>query len=141
DYREYYPRELAPHYLTRGADEEIYSIHPVGMPVLIAPIYAAGGYPAVVLAFIVMAALAAGVIWHTTARLSGDRGAATFGWAAVAVTSPFLFNAFAVYPEIPAALTVVLAFTLAAAWEGPGPRGRWLIVGGLCAALPWFSTK
>ena len=28
DYREYYEPDLEPHYLTRGTDEEIYSIHP-----------------------------------------------------------------------------------------------------------------
>ena len=28
DYREYFSRDLEPHYLTRGADGEIYSIHP-----------------------------------------------------------------------------------------------------------------
>ena len=46
DYKEYFAPDLDPHYLTRGADNEIYSIHPVGMPVLMAPVYAAGGYPA-----------------------------------------------------------------------------------------------
>ncbi len=33
DYQEYFDRDLEPHYLTRGADSEIYSIHPVGLPV------------------------------------------------------------------------------------------------------------
>ena len=28
----------------RGVDEEIYSVHPIGMPVMVAPVYAAGGY-------------------------------------------------------------------------------------------------
>ena len=48
DYSEYFAPDLEPHYLTRGADGEIYSIHPIGMPVLIAPVYAAGGYRGVV---------------------------------------------------------------------------------------------
>ena len=60
DYREYFPRDLEPHFLTRGSDGEIYSIHPVGMPVLMAPVYAAGGYRGVVFAFVLMAAIAAG---------------------------------------------------------------------------------
>ena len=31
DYREYYEPDLEPHYLTRGADGDIYSIHPIGI--------------------------------------------------------------------------------------------------------------
>jgi hypothetical protein len=34
DYAEYFGRDLDPHYLTRGRNGEIYSIHPVGMPLL-----------------------------------------------------------------------------------------------------------
>ena len=44
DYREYYPGDLEPHYLTRGTDGEIYSIHPIGIAVLLAPVYALAGY-------------------------------------------------------------------------------------------------
>ncbi|HUU33472.1 MAG TPA: hypothetical protein VMW48_05375, partial [Vicinamibacterales bacterium] len=40
DYREYFARDLDPHFLTRGVDREIYSVHPVGMPVLITPVFA-----------------------------------------------------------------------------------------------------
>lgn len=140
DYREYFPRDLAPHYLTRGSDGEIYSIHPVGMPVLIAPVYAAGGYPAVVSLFVLMAAAAAGLAWRAIVQTTGLPAAATFGWSAVAMTTPFLFNAFAVYPEVPAALAVVIAFTLLTGATGGG-LARWLAVGVCAAALPWFSTK
>src|SRR5687767_8683114 len=52
DYREYFPRPLDPHFLKRGTDGEIYSIHPIGMPVLMAPVYALGGYRAVVVVLI-----------------------------------------------------------------------------------------
>ena len=140
DYQEYFANDLAPHYLTRGADLEIYSIHPIGMPVLIAPLYAAGGYRAVVFAFVMMAGLAAALMWTVVLRATHAAGAATFGVAAVAATSPFLFNAFAVYPEIPAALVVTAAFTLIAISNAPGLR-RWVFIGLAAAALPWLSTK
>ena len=45
DYLEYFGRELDPHFLRRGVDEEIYSIHPIGMPLVITPVFALGGYP------------------------------------------------------------------------------------------------
>jgi hypothetical protein len=142
DYAEYFRRDLDPHYLTRGSDGEIYSIHPVGMPVLIAPIYAVGGYRGVVLAFVLMAALAAALMWQTMARVSGAIGASTFAWAAVVLTTPFLYNSFAVYPEIPAALAVIVAFALLThPGTSPGSTGRWAAVGVAAGALPWLSTK
>ena len=144
DYREYFVQslELEPHYLTRGTDNEIYSIHPVGMPVLIAPILGIAGYRAVVALFILMAALASALMWHAVVRATNAIGAATFAWAAVVATTPFLFNSFAIYPEVPAALAAVIALTVT--FGGAGPREaltQWLIVSLACAALPWFSTK
>jgi len=141
DYKEYFKPDLDPHFLTRGKDGEIYSIHPVGMPVLMAPVYAAGGYRAVVAAFVLMAAVAAGLMTLVLARVTGTVAAALFAWAAVALTPPFLFNSFAIYPEIPAALAVVLAFTLATGRLGASTLPSWLAVGVCAAALPWLSTK
>jgi hypothetical protein len=80
-------------------------------------------------------------MWRFVAALSTP-GAATFAWAAIALSSPFLFNTFTVYPEIVAALAVVVAFTLAVNLDaGPRASARWAIVGVCCAALPWLSTK
>ncbi len=111
DYREYFPQPLKPHYLTRGVDGEIYSIHPVGLPILLAPVYAAGGYHGVVMALIAMGAIAAGLAWRWIANVVASPEAATFAWAAVAVSTPFLFNTFTVYPEIAAALAVMSGVT------------------------------
>ena len=142
DYKEYYPSDLEPHYLTRGADREIYSIHPIGMPLLMAPVYGAGGYDAVVLALILMAAAAATLAWWWTIGALNAPGAATFAWAAIACTAPFLFNTFTVYPEIVAALAVMIALVLAVKAD-PSRRGlgRWLAIGIACGSLPWLSTK
>ena len=112
------------------------------MPVVIAPVLAVGGYRAVVVLFILMAALASALMWHAVVRATNAIGAATFAWATVVATTPFLFNSFAVYPEIPAALAAVVALTVT--FGGAGPREaltQWLIVGLSCATLPWFSTK
>jgi len=141
DYKEYFAPDLEPDYLARGVDQQIYSIHPVGMPVLIAPIYAAGGYRGVVAAFVIMASAAAALMWLAMTAFTGSSGAATFAWAAVALSSPFLFNAFAVYPEIPAALAVVLAFTRTVEAPEHSSWARWLFVGVMAGVLPWLSTK
>src|SRR5688572_24469707 len=142
DYREYYDGDLEPHYLTRGVDREIYSIHPIGIAVLLAPVYGAAGYAGVVTALILMASIAAAVAWRWTVATLDAPGVATFGWAAIALTAPFLLNAFTVYPETTAALAVMIAFvwTLPNEHQRPG-SGRWLAAGLAIAALPWLSTK
>jgi hypothetical protein len=143
DYGEYFWRdELKPDYLTRGADGEIYSIHPIGMPVLMTPIYAFAGYWGVVIALVLCASAAAAIMWRFVVDASNAPGAATFAWAAIALTAPFLFNTFTVYPEIVAALAAAVAFTLSTnASRRDDTVRRWLIVGVACAALPWLSTK
>jgi hypothetical protein len=131
DYREYFRQPLEPHYLTRGADGEIYSIHPVGLPLLLAPVYAAGGYRGVLVALVAMASAAAALAWRWVAVASGSALAATFAWAVVALSTPFLFNTFTVYPEIAAGLAVMIGIT----------TRRPLVLGIACGCLPWLSTK
>ncbi|MDO8677994.1 MAG: hypothetical protein Q7R30_05445 [Acidobacteriota bacterium] len=142
DYKEYFQPDLEPHYLTRGADGEIYSIHPIGMPLLMAPVYGAGGYEAVVAVLILMAAAAATLAWWWTMGALNAPGAATFAWAAIVCSAPFLFNTFTVYPEIVAALAVMIALVLAVKSDPARPAlTRWLAIGLACASLPWLSTK
>jgi hypothetical protein len=141
EYAEYFRRDLDPHYLTRGLDGEIYSVHPVGMPVLITPVYALGGYTLVVAFFVAMAATAATVMWRWVVALTGTLGTPTLAWAAIVLSAPFLINAFTIYPEIPAALVVALAVVLTLR-ATPGVRA-WhdVAIGLLVGALPWLSTK
>ena len=140
DYFEYFARsELPPHYLTRGVDGEIYSVHPVGLPIVLAPVYGAAGYVGV-LAVLIGIAAASGVTllwWMRRLRLAGM--ASALAWLAVGMSTPFLFHSFAVYPETTAGLAVALSLTLAT--TGSGVAGRWVIVGLTAALLPWLSTK
>jgi hypothetical protein len=166
DYREYFEGDLRPHYLKRGSDSEIYSIHPIGVSVLLTPIYALGGYTLVVWAMAAMASAAGALAWLLAYQTSGSRTAATMAWLACCVNGPWVFNSFAVYPEVPAALAVMLAwlamspttavFRIGAGMDSntpaAGPAGasgavsngtllRWLLCGAAIATLPWFSTK
>ena len=138
EYRAYFDRSLKPDYLARGIDGEIYSIHPVGLPLLAMPAFAVAGYPGVVAMLVLMAALAAAVLWQGARDMTGSVGAATFAWAAVALTIPYLFNSFTVYPEIPAALAVIVAI----AWRiNTATVWAMLVRGAAIGALPWLSTK
>ena len=129
DYREYYTADLEPHYLTRGTDGEIYSIHPIGIAVILAPVYALAGYQGSVWFLIALGALSLAIAWRWTVRTLNAPGAATFAWAAIALSAPFMFNTFTVYPEIAAGLAVMFAFytTLTTNTERSGP-------------LPWIAA-
>lgn len=142
DTLEYYRLPLTPHYLERGKDGEIYSIHPVGLAVVAAPIYAAGGYPAVVAFLVLCAAPAAAGAWLAALRLTGSAGAATLAWVGTAASAPFVFNSITVYPEIPAAACAMGAWLLATRRGGLAGRvGLAAACGALLAALPWLSSK
>jgi hypothetical protein len=137
DYREYFDRPLRPHYLARGVDGEIYSVHPIGLAVILAPVYALGGYTAVVIALTACGGVAAAAAWAALRRDYRFRAGAWMAWAAVALSAPFVANSATVYPEIVAALCVIVAFSLAPAASTP----RWAAAGVAAAMLPWLSTK
>ncbi len=139
DYREYYEPDLEPHYLTRGTDGEIYSIHPIGISVLLTPVYGIGGYPAVLAVLMLMAAITLAIAWRWTIATLNAAGAATFAWASIALTAPYLLNSFTVYPEMDAGLAVTVAFVLTLR-DRPG-LGPWIASGVAIASLPWLSTK
>jgi hypothetical protein len=150
DYQEYFHRTLTPHYLTRGVDRQIYSIHPIGMPVLMTPVYAIGGYDLVVYALLLLAAIAMTSAWRLAWAVTGSASAATFAWAVLALGPPWIFNTFAVYPEVPAACAVALAFAWTTGWHAERdahrhpldvPVWRWWATGVAIGCLPWFSTK
>lgn len=147
DYAEYYPSELRADYRTRAANGEIYSIHPVGLPILVTPAYAVGGYRAVVWFLMIVAATTAAMLWLWTLTLTGSTSAATFAWGAVALSAPYVFNSFTVYPEIPAALCVMIAASSALARRAHEHEDASHALVPVWAAavaaafLPWLSTK
>ena len=141
DYLEYFGKELEPHFLTRGTDREIYSVHPVGMPLLITPVFAAGGYDLVVAFFILMAAIAATVAWRWVGAMTGAPGPTTLAWAAIALSAPFLINSFTIYPEIPAGLVATLAVMLTLRPAADRQPQHDVAVSVLAGLLPWLSSK
>lgn len=145
DYREYFSAPLKPDYRTRGTDREIYSIHPVGLPVLAIPAFALAGYRGVVWLLMLLAAGTAALLWRWALALSRSAWAATFAWAAVCLSAPFVLNSFTVYPEIPAAFCVMLAagtfVPAGSGFETRMSRARLWTAAIAVAALPWLSTK
>jgi hypothetical protein len=143
DYLEYFGGSLRPDYLKRGQDGQIYSIHLPGVPAVIAPVLALGGYGLVKAFLALVSAGATAVAWRAAFLLTGSAAAAWFGWAAVAMTVPFLLLSFTVYPDGPGAVVVLLAFAAAVSLNSRPNRRPWwwLAAGVLPAILPWFHPR
>jgi hypothetical protein len=160
DYRAYYAGDLAPHSLRRGRNGAVYSIHAPGVPALVLPAFAVGGYRGVVVFLILCSAAACALAWWLAWRVTSSRSAAWFGWAAIALAPPFLLESYTVFPDGPGAAIVLTGFwaLLRAEWEvppsplrGPGETGRqtvtrsglipWFVHGLALALLPWMHTR
>jgi hypothetical protein len=143
DYLEYFGGELRPDFLKRGTDGQIYSIHLPGVPAILAPVLALGGYGAVKVFLALLAAAAASAAWRAAFALTGQVAAAWFGWAGVTLAAPVLLLSFTVYPDGPGAVVVVLAFGLLVSLQTkPAAPVRWWAGAGLLAALlPWFHPR
>ena len=140
-YLAYVDGELKPDYLRRGRDGQIYSIHAPGLPALVLPAFAAAGYPGVVLFLALLSAAGAALAWRAAFEVTKDVAAAWVGWAAVALSAPFFFQAFTVFPDAPAAV-IVMGVVYALVREGwLTSAGRLAIVGAALAALPWLHTR
>jgi hypothetical protein len=110
DYRAYFSGDLAPHVIRRGRNGEMYSIHAPGLPALILPAFAIGGYHGVVVLLILIASAACALAWWLAWRTTGSRSAAWFGWAAVTLSAPFLLESYTVFPDGPGAAIVLTGF-------------------------------
>ncbi len=146
DYRAYYAGDLPPHVQKRGRDGRIYSVHAPGLPVLVAPAFALGGYPAVVVFLVLLAAAGSALVWHVAWLATHRTGAAWFGWAAVTLPVTAIFQSFTVYPDGAGgvlALTGVWALLRADGESQSGDAGTrpWLLHGAALAALPWLHSR
>ena len=143
DYLAYFSGRLRPDFLQRGQNGEIYSIHSPGISAVVLPAFAVAGYAGAVATVIAMVALGAAVTWHVAWLLSASVGGAWLGWAAVFLTTPFFFHEFAIYPDAPAALLVMLPIWLLVSLERGQdvPQSRVWAAGAALAALPWFHSR
>lgn len=111
DWREYTPGPLRPHYGAPRADGRPFPGHSPGLPVLLAPFYAAGGRAACVALLGLLAAALASLVHAWARELGAGDAAALLAWA-VAAGPPVLFYSFHVYGEVPSALAVMGALWL-----------------------------
>ena len=137
-YRAFHPADLEPHYRVRGRDGAIYSLHAVGLSLLILPAYAAGGYAAVSFFMAILGVATAWQVRELVHETLGDGGVAdAMGWIA-GLTPPLLHFAGLVFTEVPAALGLTVALRIALA---PRSEGRTWGAGLLIASLPWLNVR
>lgn len=143
--------DVPPRTTTPGRDGGAYPVHPIGVPLLAAPAFAAGGRAGVVLLMVCFAAAAAALAWRWVRRVTGSVSAATYSWSVAALSVPYLTNSGTIAPTIPAALAVMVAATVAlrdtglrdnadAAASAPARPWRSLLLGLATAALPWLHV-
>jgi hypothetical protein len=147
DYRAYYAGEtLKPDYRRPGRNGQIYSIHPPGLPALVAPAFAIGGYRGVVVFLILIASAGSALSWRLTYVVTRRADAAWFGWAAVTLSVSTIFHSFTVYPDGPGgviALTGVCALLRTERERETRDEriGAWWLHGAALALLPWIHTR
>jgi hypothetical protein len=149
DYHAYVAGTLPPHYLRRGRDNEIYSIHAPGLPAIVAPAFAIAGYRGVVLFLIAMAACGSALAWHLAWLATGRAAPAWFGWAVVTWSATAIFHSFTVYPDGPGGVVVLTglwALFRAHQERVSGSAGSarllpWILHGAALATLPWLHSR
>lgn len=145
-YASYFDGELQPHVQVRGRDGEIYSIHAPGLPAVIAPAFAIGGYRGSVLLLLVVAALGASLAWHLAWVVTERADAAWFGWAAVVLSATWIFHSFAVFPDgFGGVLVLTGVWALLRAERetssDAASAAPWLWHGAALALLPWVHSR
>jgi len=122
------------------ADGRELSPHDPLLPILLAlPMGLFGWVGAKVALALVAGLLAAATLWVAVRRFAVPLPLATTGVGLAGVTAPLAVYGQQVYPELPAALAVVLAV---AALTAPRPtRGPVLLFAATVTALPWLSVK
>ena len=139
-YLPFHPRPLQPHYRVRGREGAIYSLHALGLSLLILPAYALGGYPAVSLFMAALAALVAREVRELVRTWTGESEVAQGVAWIVALSPPLIHYAGLVFTEVPAALLVAVALRRAGTLGQARPAAA-LAWGAAVAFLPWLNVR
>jgi hypothetical protein len=136
DYRQYFNGKIGPH-LAHGTP---YSIHGIGVPLILLPGFALLGLSGVLLTEAFLGALTVREIFKAAEELGFGRSAAGLGAVGFAFTVPAVFLCVSAYPELPAALIVAGTFRRLI---GPSPPMGWkaFFWGLAIGVLPFLHIK
>lgn len=161
EYLKFYPGELSVHASPGKAGEShLYSWHLPGLSVFLTPFYYLAGKAGRIAARVagrpgierealifgtragmgLLAALLATAFYLCVLAVTGRRGAALAAWALFAFTPPLLFFSHLIYPEVPAALVLLLFYDRIIRVR-PGSVAAFALAGAGLGALPFFGIK
>ncbi|HSF17964.1 MAG TPA: hypothetical protein VLK65_20670 [Vicinamibacteria bacterium] len=130
DFRSFYRGKMGPHL----AANTPYSVHGIGLPLLLLPGFALLGLSGVLLTEALLAAFLLYTVHRLAFRLTGDGTASLVAVAGLGFTAPGAFLAVSAYPELPAAAVVALVALRLTELEPPRPWAVWgwtILVGSL----------
>ena len=136
DYQNFFRGKIGPH-LAVGTP---YSVHGIGLPLLLVPGYAIAGMSGVLVTLALLGAVLAGSIFRVGRHLGVSDEAATLAASAFALTSPALFLCASAYPELPAAVVVMVVFARLSS-QAPSSHYVALALAILVGTLPFFHMK
>ena len=120
---------------------EYASFHGIGLSLLLVPAYIACPASPIAAARLTLILLASLVSYHTfrlALDLWGDHRRAWLAWACVTLTSPLFWFSSQLYPDVPAALGVLVGIRILL---GHRRLGAMLLLAGVIAVLPWLHTR
>jgi hypothetical protein len=137
-YKAFFPRPLAPDFRIRGPVGQIYSLHAVGLSILILPAYGAFGYAGASFFMAFLAALLVREIRRLVGAITGDAMLAEGTAWLIGLSPPVIHFAGLVFTEIPAALLLCIGLRTAVF----GRTSRSALAAAACAsALPWLNVR
>lgn len=139
DYRAFYSGELQRH-VSIGKDGSRYSIHSPGVALLLLPGYALGGRAGAVLMMNLMAALLAAVLYMIAFAQTRHPWLALIIWGIASFTTPLLLYSSQLYPEIPSALLLGMAYYLIR-FQRSFTRIAAMCLGLCLLYLPWLQQR
>ena len=139
----YIGRTLPPHYAPGLKGH--YSTRMIGLAAYLVPFYWLGTVVGDVvflarLGMAILYALLIANIYLLCRDLSLSRDVSAAAWLFGAFSVPLAFYSYSIYPEVGAALLVILALRLMFNWSGVGMRSP-LLAGVCLAAMPWLGVK
>ncbi len=136
DFFAYFPHLMSSHSLHRGP--HLYPLHYLGLPLALLPGFALAGAPGAEVTALLIALLVCWRALHVCARVAGPV-AASISVVGMGLAAPFVSNAPTVYPDLLAALLLVLGYEVVDALALTARRA--LALGLLLAVMPWVHAK
>ena len=137
-YRAFFSRPLEPHFRIRGPQGQIYSLHAVGLSILILPAYWLAGYAGASCFMALLAALLVRELRRLVRALFGDDALAEGTAWILGLSPPLIHFAGLIFTEIPAAFLVCVGLRTAVFGRKPAS----IASAALCAAaLPWLNVR